>query len=141
MLHESINLEITTDGELCNLICLYRSPSQNAEVFEKFVKNLELNLEFIFNKNPYLTVVISDFNANWYKGSRTTAGGSKLEIVTSHYGLTQINNEPTHLLEDFSSCIDLVFKSQPNMVLGNGVHCRRCYRVNRASFSISVQMV
>ena len=40
------------------------------EKFEAFVKNLESNLEFIFKKNPCLTVVIGDFNANshnWYK--------------------------------------------------------------------------
>ena len=38
------------------------------EEFETFVKNIDLNLEFIFNKNVYLTVVISDFHAklhNW----------------------------------------------------------------------------
>ena len=50
MLHEYINLEIRIDGKLCNLICLYRSPSQNMEEFETFVKNLELNLELIFTK-------------------------------------------------------------------------------------------
>ena len=60
MLHECINLEITIDGKLCNLICSYRSPSQNKEEFDTFVKNLKLNLEFIFNKNPYLTVVNGD---------------------------------------------------------------------------------
>ena len=42
--------------------------------------------------------------------------------MTSHYGLTQIINEPTHILEDSSSCIDLVFTSQPSMVLDSGVH-------------------
>ena len=44
MVHECINLEITIDGKLCNLICLYRSPSQSMEEFEAFIKNLELNL-------------------------------------------------------------------------------------------------
>ena len=63
MLHECINLEITVDGKLFNLICLYRSPNQNMEELEMFVKNLELNLEFIFSKNPYLSVVIGNFNA------------------------------------------------------------------------------
>ena len=28
-----------------------------------FVKNIDLSFEFIFNKNPYLTVVIGDANA------------------------------------------------------------------------------
>ena len=91
MLHECINLEITVDGKLCNLISLYRSSSKNMEEFETFVKNLELNLEFTFNKNPYLTIVIADFNAkshNWYKGNNTTACGSKLELMTCQYRLT-----------------------------------------------------
>ena len=81
-------------------------------LLETSVKNLELNLELIFLKNPYLTVVIGDFNVksqNWYKGDKTTASGTKLEIMTSHYGLTQTINDPTHILEDASSCIDLIF--------------------------------
>ena len=63
----------TTDTKLCSLICLYRSPRQSMKEFETFVKNLDLNLEFIFNKNPCLTVVIGDLNAkshNWYKGDK-----------------------------------------------------------------------
>ena len=91
MLHECINLEITVDGKLCSLISLYRSSSKNMEEFETFVKNLELNLEFTFNKNPYLTIVIADFNAksqNWYIGNNTTACGSKLELMTCQYRLT-----------------------------------------------------
>ena len=63
MLHECINMEITIDGKLCNLFCLYRSPSKNMDELKTFVKNLELNLEFIFNKSPYLTIVVDDFNA------------------------------------------------------------------------------
>ena len=81
--------------------------------------------EFLVNKNPYLTVVIGDFNAkshNWQKDDKTTASGSKLEITTSHYGRTQIVNEPTHILEDSSSNINLVFASQPNMALDIVAH-------------------
>ena len=100
MLHEYINLEIRIDDKLCNLICLCRSPIQNMEEFETFVKNLELNLQIIFTKKPYLTVIICDFNfklQNWYKGNKTTAGGTKHEIMNYYYGLTQIINEPTHI--------------------------------------------
>ena len=92
---------------------------------ETFVKNFELNLELIFTKNPYLTLVVSDFNfksQNCYKGNKTAASGTKLEIMASHYGFTQIISEPTLILEDASFCIDLIFTSQPNMVLHIGVH-------------------
>ena len=125
MPHECINLEIRIDDKLYKLICLYRSPSQNMEEFETFAKNLGLNLEFVLTKNLYLTVVIGDFNVkshNWYKDDKTIASGTKLEIMASHYGPTQIINEPTHTLEDVSSCVDLIFTSQPNMVLDSGVH-------------------
>ena len=110
MLRACINLETAVDAKLCNLIYLCRSSSQHMEEFETFVKNLELNLEFIFNKNVYLTVV-GDINAKSHKGNKTTASGSKLGIMTSHYGLIQRINEPTHKLEDYSSCTDLVFTS------------------------------
>ena len=125
MLDECINLEIRTDDKLCNLICLYRSPSQTTKKFEVFVKHLELTLELIFTNNLYLTVVIGDFNVkshNWYKDDKTIASGTKLEIMASRYGPTQIINEPTHTLEDVSSCVDLIFTSQPNLVLDSGVH-------------------
>ena len=95
------------------------------EELETFVKNLELNLELIFTENPYLTVVIGDFNVkshNWYKGNKTTASSTKLEIMNSHYGITQIINEPTHILEDASSYLDLIFTSQTNMALDSMVH-------------------
>ena len=95
------------------------------EEFEAFVKNLELHLEFIFNKNLYLTIVIGDFNAKSYKyhkDDKTTASGSKLEIMTSHNRLDQIVNGPTHTLEDSSSSIDIAFTSHSNMVLDSGVH-------------------
>ena len=83
-------------------------------------------------KNLYLTIVIGDFNVkshNWYKGNKTTASGTKLEIMTSHYGLTQIINEPTHILEDASSCIDLIFTSQSNMVL-DYIHIHPSLHIN-----------
>ena len=84
-----------------------------------------MNLELIFTKKPHLAVFIGHFNVklqNWYEDDKTTANGTKPEIMTSHYGLTQIINESTHVLEYASSFIDLIFTSQSNMVLDSGVH-------------------
>ena len=104
---------------MVNYVTLFVSVDLQTNIWKnlrRLLKNLELNLEFIFNKDPYLTVVIGDFNAkshNCYKGDKTTTSGSALKTMTSHYELTQIN-EPTTHIEDSSSCIDLVFTSQPN---------------------------
>ena len=38
----------------------------------------------------------------------------------SQFGLHQIINEPAHILENSSSCIDLIFTSQPNLSVESG---------------------
>ena len=77
-------MEISLAGKVCNFIFLYRSPSQSHDIFETFAYNLELNLDTITSKNPYLIVILGDFNAkssNWYKHNKTTYGGSKIEAI------------------------------------------------------------
>ena len=36
--------------------------------------------------------------------------------------MSQVINEPTHILDNSKSCIDLIFTSQPNMIMDSGVH-------------------
>ena len=43
-LHEWINFELKIGDKLCNIVALYRSPSQTQDEFEKFSDNLQLNL-------------------------------------------------------------------------------------------------
>ena len=124
-LEECINFEISFAGKVCNFISLYRSPNQSYYIFETFVDNLELNLDTIANKNLYLIATLGDFNAkssNWYKHNKTTYEGSKIEAITSQFGLKQLIQKPTHILSNSSSCIDLVFTSQLNLVMESGVH-------------------
>ena len=124
-MEECINFEISFAGKVCNFISFSRSPSQSHNVFETFAHNLELNLATIANKNPYLIVILCDFNAessNWYKHDKTTYEGSKIKAITSQFRLRQLIQEPTHILSNLSSCIDLVFTSQSNLVMESVVH-------------------
>ena len=52
---ELLMFEILIGWNSCSFIFLYRSPSQ-------FVDNLELSLDKVSNQNPFLTVVLGDFN-------------------------------------------------------------------------------
>ena len=52
----------------------------------------------------------------------TNTEGSKIDILTVSFGFNQIINEPTLILSNSSSCIDLIFTSQPNLVIESGVH-------------------
>ena len=66
-----------------------------------------------------------DFNAkssNWLANDTTTAEGAQLKYLTSLYGMKKLITEPTHILENFSSCIDLIFSNQPNLIMDSGLH-------------------
>ena len=58
----------------------------------------------------------------WYQNGITTFEVCKIDIATSQFGLSQIMKEPTHILSNSTSCIDLNFTSQPNLVIHSGVH-------------------
>ena len=93
---------------------LYRSPSQTQDNFEKFIDNLELNLETLRQNNPLLIVLIGDLNAkpkNWHCHDKSIYEGNAIENVTTQFGLQQIINEPTHISNTSSSCIHLIFTS------------------------------
>ena len=45
-----------------------------------------------------------------------------IDAVTSNYGLHQLIQEPTHILNLSYSCINLIFTSQPNLVMESEVH-------------------
>ena len=109
----------------CFLISLYRSPSQSSDEFENFCLKFDKILEYVFNQNPQLVFVVGDLNArsdSWWSDDINTIEGTQIESLTSLYGLHQIISEPTHITPYSSSCIDLLFTNEPNMVLNSGVH-------------------
>ena len=124
-LQECLNFEIKIGNKLCNFISLYRLPSQSQDTFETFIDNLELNIDKIAARNPFLIVILGGFNAKvntWCKSNKTTYEGSKIDGLTSNFGLQQLIKEPTHIIGNSSSCIDLLFCPQPNLVMESGVH-------------------
>ena len=123
-LQECINFEVKINDKTCNFVSLYSSPSQAKGEFENFIKILELNLEHIAKKSPFLILVLGDFYARmqgWYQKDITTFKGCKINIATSQFSLSQII-EPTHILSNSASCIDLIFTSQSNLVMHSGIH-------------------
>ena len=124
-LDECINFEVSIANKICHFIHLYRSPSQKQDKFQEFKSNLEINLDVLSANNPFLTVMIGDFNAkssNWYLNDVTSFEGSQIEFLASQFAMSQVINEPTHILDNSKPCIDLIFSPQPNMIMGSGVH-------------------
>ena len=124
-LRESILSELQIGSKICNFISLYRSPSQTGDNFDSFLDNLKLNLDAMTDNNPFLVVAIGDFNArssSWCISDKSNYEGTKIDCLATEYDLKQVFQEPTHLLENSSFCIDLIFTSQPNLVMDPGVH-------------------
>ena len=124
-LDECINFEVSIANKICCFIHLYRSPSQKHDEFQEFKWNLEMNLHALSTDITFLTVMIADFHAkssNWYLNDINSFEGSQIEFLASQFAMSQVINEPTHILDNSKSCIDLIFTSQPNMIMDSGVH-------------------
>ena len=50
-----------------------------------------------------------------------TNKGVPIESISSWYGLSQLISEPTHILQNSSSSIDLIFTDQPSLVINSGI--------------------
>ena len=112
-------------GELCNFIAFYRFLSQSQDLFKSLKENVGLNLEFAVQNNAFLVVLLGRFNmksSNWCKNHITTIEDKAIENISEEIGLHQVINEPTHILESPSLCIDLIFISQPKVITESGVN-------------------
>lgn len=63
ILQGSINSELIIDNKLCNLLMLYRLPSQSCDRFESFLKNFESILERVTENNHFLIAEIKLTNS------------------------------------------------------------------------------
>ena len=61
--------------------------------FEKFLSKLNLTMESITKKNPFLTVVVRDFNARsskWWTDDKKTQECLKIDNLLSQFSLSQV---------------------------------------------------
>ena len=104
---------------------LYRSPSQNSLEFDNFILDFEKMLSDINSCNPHFSIILGDFNVrsnNWWQGDTQTSEGSQIDYLTTSYGFQQLIPDPTHILKNSSSCIDLIFTDQPNLITDSSTH-------------------
>ena len=94
---------------------MYRSPSQSQDEFERCSGNLEKNLDDLLQNN-LVVVLICDFNFksnNWHCHDESSLDSDAVDNI-KQYGLHQVIREPTHILDNTSSCVRLIFISKPN---------------------------
>ena len=92
-------------------------------ILKSFLKNLK-NYLLILPKKSDFVIINGDFNAKsttWWSGDTNNVEGTNIEALTSYHGFVQVINEPTHILPNSSSCIDLIFADKPNLIVESGV--------------------
>ena len=123
-LPECILYEIQCNKKKYFFAVIYRSPNQSPEEFDNFETNFQLMLSKMHAKNPFCVIVTGDFNCRstqWWEDDIENNEGRLFETLASDNGLHQLISEPTHLMGDSKSCIDLIFTDQPNLIIESGV--------------------
>ena len=132
-LKECLVTRITVKNEKCFLTCLYRSPSQNREQFQSFCDSLDILMNNINSLNPAISITTGDFSGKclkWYTFDTSDNIGKELDTITSTVGYSQIIDKPTHFTNNSSSCIDLIFTSNPSILVDSGIEkslCSSCH--------------
>ena len=102
---------------------MYTSSMHTFDDFNSLKNNLEKRVANTSSSNPHFILMIGDSNAkssNWSYNDTITAEGAQLDHLTLLYGMKQVITDPTHILDNPSSCIDLIFFNQPNLIMDSG---------------------
>ena len=102
------------------IIVSYCSPSQTTSQFDDFLSNFEKLFDDIQIFQPAFPVILGDLNArskSWWSSDSTT-----MDSLVSTHGFHQLTSEPTHILGNSLSCIDLIFTDQPSLIVDCGIY-------------------
>ena len=104
-----------------------------ANKFVDFYTDLILFLSNINYQNPAYSVITRDFNARsplWWDLDKENNTGHEIGFVPSSAVYSQLIDQATHTTKESSSCIDIIFTSNPNFVRPSGVELSiyvKCY--------------
>ena len=84
---------------------------------KKFLSSFEDLINEITLSNSFFYLILGNFNAQspiWWDDDKISIEGARLDTLSLFHGLRQLIKEPTHLMENSASFIDLIFTNQPN---------------------------
>ena len=110
---ECIWLEIVCHHRTFLLGTFHRPPNSPAGI----LSSIEDSISLAFDTNINNIFVTGDFNLDTLKHS----SNQKVHDICQHFNMVQLITEPTHITENSSSLIDLIFTSNKNNILLSGV--------------------
>ena len=135
--------EISVDKKKIIFSVIYRKFGQSKTEFDSFASNFDIMCKNINDENPQCAIYFGDFNAHsseWWTGDDTDYEGSELLHCFTTNHLQQLVIEPTYLVGDNKSCIDLVLTDQPNLVTNceiiPSLHTNCHHQINQVTLNI-----
>ena len=122
---EGIVTEITLRHKKIFFVGLYRPHGMSSDDFVLFMQRLELLLDYMRDEKPHCIIFTGDFNCRsqqWWPGDIENEEGVALDEFIESNNLTQVIDQPTHIINESRSCIDLIITDQPNILVDYGVH-------------------
>ena len=107
------------------IVSVIVSPSQSSQEFVQLEILFSQRLNDIVSKKLFFLIILGDLNARskcWWSLDKQSKEGDSLFLISSTSSYTQLLNTATHITGNSSSCIDLIFTQQPNLVTSSGVH-------------------
>ena len=77
------------------------------------------------DEKPHCIIFTGDFNCRsqqWWPGDIENEEGVAFDEFIESNNLTQLIDQPTHIINESRSCIDLIITDQPNILVDYGVH-------------------
>ena len=124
ILDESIVVELTLSRKKLFFVVIYRSPSQSSDEFDLFLSRLELVIEHMRHEKPDCIILTGDFNSKtkqWWPDGEEMNEGVLLNQLIESFSMTQLIDQPTHILTNSSSLIDLIITDQVDMFVDSGL--------------------
>ena len=112
-------------------------------LLNNYFTSFENTVDKIKSENPFCSVYIGDFNAHhsqWCPTDTTDDVGDKLQCILEDKNLFQLVNEPTHIMPNSQTCIDLVITDRPNLAtkceILPSLHTRCHHQINHVELNI-----
>ena len=107
-----------------------------------FFLSLENLLGNIRNQDPALKFYWVTLMPSLWVHDITNNEGTQIESISSLYGFFQLISKPTHILQNSSSCIDLICTDQLNLVINSRIKQSRyenCHhQIRYAKFNLQI---
>ena len=104
-------------------VSLHAYTDQTTNKFEDFCIDLNLFLSNINDLNPAFSFITGDFNARppqWWAFNKENSEEREISFLNSSVGYSHLIDQLTHITKASSSCIDLIFTSNPSFISTSG---------------------